>query len=102
MPIYYNHLPQPHSDFNDDSPLVALVELGLLFTAGRLSRAVDVQMPSRVGRERPNAPAHILRTTARQTRTPAKLSAVLVGAVHALSLGLMSIASDAIDSQQIA
>ena len=30
------------------------------------------------------------------------IGAVLVGAVHALSLGSMSIASDAIDSQQIA
>ena len=82
--------------------LAATLAPSLLRLDGRLSRAVDVQMPSRVGRERPNVVAHILRTTARQTRTPAKLSAVLVGAVLALSLGSMSIASDAIDSQQIA
>ena len=63
---------------------------------------VDVQMPSHVGRERPNVLAHILRVTARQTRAPAKLFAALVGAVLALAVHSMSIASDAIDSQQIA
>ena len=69
---------------------------------GRLSRAVNMRMPSHVDRERPIMLAHILRVTARQTRTLAKLFAALVGAVLALSLGSMSIASDAIDSQQIA
>ena len=61
---------------------------------------MNVQTPSHIGCERPNVLAHILRATARQTRTLAKLSAALVGAVLALSLDSMSVASDAIDSQQ--
>ena len=55
-------------------------------------------MPSHVDRGRPIMLAHILRVTARQTRTLAKLFAALVGAVLALFIRSMSIASDAIDS----
>ena len=69
-----------------------------LWLDARLSRAVDVQMPSRVDRERLNMLAHILRVTARRARTPAKLFAALVGVVLALSVRSISTANDAIDS----